>query len=46
VKAYHKLLVWDLMNRPWLTRALDAVLNPLMGKSVVLYFTKPAEVAA
>jgi SAM-dependent methyltransferase len=46
VRMYHKLLVWDLMSRPWLTRAVDALLNPVMGKSVVLYFTKPVEVAA
>jgi hypothetical protein len=40
VRTYHKLLVWDLMRRPWMTRTLDALLNPIMGKSVVLYFTK------
>ena len=42
VKTYHRLLVWDLMKRPWLTRAIDGLLNPLMGKSIILYFTKPA----
>ena len=42
VKAYHRLLVWDLMKWPWLTRAIDGLLNPLMGKSIILYFTKPA----
>ena len=41
VRLYHQLLVWDLMKRPWITRAIDALLNPIMGKSVVLYFTKP-----
>jgi hypothetical protein len=40
VRTYHKLLVWDLMRRPCMTRTLDALLNPIMGKSVVLYFTK------
>jgi hypothetical protein len=30
------------MKRPWITRAVDALLNPIMGKSIVLYFTKPA----
>lgn len=40
VRAYHRLLVWDLMRRPWLTRTLDRLLNPIMGKSVVLYFTR------
>jgi ubiquinone/menaquinone biosynthesis C-methylase UbiE len=41
VKAYHRLLVWDIMKRPLATRAAEAVLNPLVGKSMVLYFTKP-----
>ena len=38
VLAYHRLLVWDLLKRPWLTRALETMLNPLLGKSLVLYF--------
>ena len=42
VKLYHRFLVWDLMERPWLTRALDAVASPVMGKSVALYFRKRA----
>src|SRR6476660_7027238 len=41
VTAYHKLLVWDMMSQPWLTRGADALLNPLIGKSVALYFQKP-----
>lgn len=41
VRAYHRLLVWDLMTQPPLTRALDWVLNPIMGKSVVVYFNRP-----
>jgi hypothetical protein len=41
VKAYHKLLVWDMMSRPWLTRMAESALNPLIGKSVALYFRKP-----
>ena len=40
VRWYHRLLVWDLLQRPRLTRSLDALLNPIMGKSVVLYFIK------
>lgn len=40
VKAYHRLLVWDMMTRPVLTRAAEAALNPLVGKSVALYFEK------
>jgi SAM-dependent methyltransferase len=42
VQAYHKLLVWDMMRRPVATRATETLLNPLIGKSVVLYFEKPA----
>ena len=40
-RAYHRLLVWDIMERPWVTRTADRLLNPLIGKSMVLYFTKP-----
>jgi SAM-dependent methyltransferase len=40
VKLYHQFLVWDLMQRPRLTRALESVLNPLIGKSVVFYAIK------
>ncbi len=38
VRTYHKFLVWDLMQKPALTQWLDRLLNPLMGKSVVMYF--------
>ena len=41
VKAYHKLLVWDMMSKPALTRVAETVLNPVVGKSVALYFEKP-----
>ena len=41
VKAYHRLLVWDMMGRPWLTRTAESVLNPVIGKSLALYFVKP-----
>jgi SAM-dependent methyltransferase len=44
VAAYHKLLVWDLMQRPTITRLAESLLNPLVGKSVVLYFVKPSPV--
>ena len=42
VRAYHRLLVWDLMHRPWLTRAAERLLDPLLGKSFVVYADKPA----
>ncbi len=38
VQVYHRFLVWDLMQRPPLTRVLDRFLNPIMGKSIVMYF--------
>ncbi|MBX7430960.1 class I SAM-dependent methyltransferase [Mycobacterium sp. Y57] len=41
VAAYHKLLVWDMVSQPWLTRTAESALNPLIGKSVALYFRKP-----
>jgi SAM-dependent methyltransferase len=44
--AYHKLLVWDIMKKPAATRLADQALNPLIGKSLVVYATKPAVVAA
>jgi len=40
VKAYHKMLVWDMMKKPKLTQTLEQVLNPFIGKSVVMYFEK------
>jgi hypothetical protein len=30
-----------MMSRPALTRVAEAALNPLVGKSVALYFEKP-----
>jgi SAM-dependent methyltransferase len=40
-RAYHKLLVWDIMHKPAITRRADQALNPLIGKSLVVYATKP-----
>jgi SAM-dependent methyltransferase len=39
--AYHKLLVWDIMRKPAATQLADRALNPLLGKSLVVYATKP-----
>ncbi|HXZ66685.1 MAG TPA: methyltransferase domain-containing protein [Streptosporangiaceae bacterium] len=44
--AYHKLLVWDIMRKPAVTQLADRALNPLIGKSLVVYATKPAAPAA
>ena len=40
VNLYHDFLVWDIMKKPRLTRTLDRLLTPLIGKSLVLYFKK------
>ena len=40
VNLWHRFLVWDLMEHPALTRFADRLLNPLMGKSLVLYLKK------
>ncbi|WP_431999209.1 class I SAM-dependent methyltransferase [Streptomyces sioyaensis] len=41
VQAYHKLLVWDIMKKPLATRLAERALNPVIGKSFVVYATKP-----
>ncbi len=41
VRAYHRLLVWDITAASPLTRVPEAVLNPLLGKSAVVYARKP-----
>ncbi len=42
VAAYHRLLVWDIEKAPKTTRLTERVLNPLVGKSLVVYLVKPA----
>lgn len=41
VQAFHRLLVWDIMKAPKLTRTTERVLNPVLGKSVIIYARKP-----
>jgi len=44
VRAYHQVLCWDIERRPGVshvTRALDAALTPVIGKSLVLYARRP-----
>jgi SAM-dependent methyltransferase len=36
-RAYHRVLVWDIMKRPAATRLAERALNPLIGKSLVIY---------
>jgi SAM-dependent methyltransferase len=40
--AYHRLLVWDIMRKPALMQLADRALNPLIGKSLVVYARKPS----
>ncbi|HUE58563.1 MAG TPA: class I SAM-dependent methyltransferase [Acidimicrobiales bacterium] len=40
VRTYHRLLVWDITAGTPLTRLPDALLNPLLGKSLVVYVRK------
>ncbi len=39
-QLYHRFLLWDLARKPRVTRLLERVLNPLMGKSLVVYAEK------
>ncbi len=39
---YERALVWDIEHHPTPLGRVERVLNPLLGKSVVLYFDKPA----
>ncbi len=41
VKAYLKLLTWDIVERPLVTRIADKILNPVLGKSLIVYARKP-----
>jgi SAM-dependent methyltransferase len=45
VRAYHQVLVWDIERAPVIsfgTRTAEAALNPLIGKSMVLYARRGA----
>jgi SAM-dependent methyltransferase len=41
VRAYHRLLVWDIVRRPSATRLAERILDPVIGKSLVVYLHKP-----
>ena len=40
VTLYHRFLVWDLMKKPLVCLFAEKLLNPIMGKSVVMYYQK------
>ncbi len=41
-RRYHDILVWQIMKNPPVLRWADRVLNPLIGKSLVIYVEKPS----
>jgi SAM-dependent methyltransferase len=41
VELYRRLLEWDITEAPPITRWADRLLNPVLGKSLVVYSTKP-----
>ena len=45
VKAYNRVLEWDIVKRPFVTSAAERLLNPLLGKSLVVYADKPVRVS-
>jgi SAM-dependent methyltransferase len=46
VSLYHKLLSWDIVKAPAVTRLTERALNPVLGKSLIVYANKPADVRA
>ena len=40
VRLYKKFLEWDIMSKPRGVRMAEALLNPLIGKSIVFYLKK------
>ena len=40
-RLYHRMLVWDITAQPTATRVVDRALNPIVGKSLVVYLHKP-----
>ncbi len=46
VRAYLKLLTWDIVEAPRITRMTERLLNPILGKSLVIYADRPAHRSA
>lgn len=40
VRLYKRFLEWDILQQPLLTRMLEKLASPIMGKSVVMYFSR------
>jgi SAM-dependent methyltransferase len=45
VKAYHQLLVWDMTSHPLPLQVAERVLQPVIGKSLILYAVKDRSAA-
>ena len=43
VNAYKRFLEWDIVSAPRLTRTLERLLAPILGKSYIVYATKPSQ---
>ncbi len=41
VRAYLRFLTWDITEAPTVTRTIDRWLNPVLGKSLVIYADRP-----
>jgi SAM-dependent methyltransferase len=46
VNAYLKLLTWDITSAPPITRLAERMLNPVLGKSYVIYADRPVTAPA
>jgi SAM-dependent methyltransferase len=40
-RTYHRMLVWEIVHQPRILNFAGRILDPLIGKSLVLYFRKP-----
>ena len=40
MRKYHDFLVWQITERPGWLDAVDRALNPVLGKSLVVYMQK------
>ena len=40
IKKYQKFLEWQILSRPKWLNFIDNILNPIFGKSVVMYFDR------
>lgn len=46
VKSYHRFLCWNLTRQPRLVRLAERLLDPFIGKSLVLYAVKDLKAAS